>query len=58
MQPTLSRRSAPKILFDSGGVSGHTELHLMAQAEELAVLVTALERDLSAFIQSEYAALL
>jgi hypothetical protein len=34
------------------------ELRLMAEAEELAALMTALERDLSALIQSEYVALL
>jgi hypothetical protein len=33
------------------------ELRLMAEAEEMAVLMTALERDLSALVQREYAAL-
>jgi hypothetical protein len=33
------------------------ELRLMAEAEEMAVLMTALERDLSALVQLEYAAL-
>lgn len=33
------------------------ELRLMAEAEEMAVLMTALERDLSALVQREYATL-